>query len=97
MSRLTKIMLELLIINTVLAALFLTGIVNVSDFPALYLTFPAAAIFYGMFLICRFLEKEVAEFDAEQREHYDQAAQASHSESDDSLHRGHGHHAPMHA
>ncbi|HTX22302.1 MAG TPA: hypothetical protein VMD27_10675 [Candidatus Aquilonibacter sp.] len=58
-------MLELTIINCVTSALFLTGIVNVSDAPGFYVTFPLAAILYGMFLICRMLQKDVVEFDAE--------------------------------
>ena len=65
MSRLTKIMLGLTVINSVASALFLTGIVNISSVPGLYVVFPLAAIFYGMFLICWMLEKDVAEFDAE--------------------------------
>jgi hypothetical protein len=66
MSRLTKTMLVLLILNTAAAALFLSGVVDVSRVPGLYLTFPLAAIFYGLFLICWMLDREVTAFDAEQ-------------------------------
>lgn len=66
MSRLTKTMLALLILNTAAAALFLSGVVDASRVPGLYLTFPLAAIFYGLFLICWMLDREVAAFDAEQ-------------------------------
>ena len=69
MSRVTKIMLALTVINSVASVLFLTGIVNVSSLPGLYVVFPLAAILYGMFLICRMLEKDVAEFDAEHHDH----------------------------
>ncbi len=62
----TKLMLGLLIANTVAAALFLTGVVDVSKVPGFYLAFPLAAIFYGLFLIGHALDKEVAAFDAEQ-------------------------------
>lgn len=67
MSRLTKTMFGLMILNAVAAALFLTGVVDVSEAPGFYLALPLAAIFYGMFVICRVLDKEVAAFDAEQR------------------------------
>jgi len=65
MSRLTKFMLALLVINSVASALFLTGTVNISAAPGLYVVFPLAAIFYGMVLICRMLEKDATEFDAD--------------------------------
>jgi len=96
MSRLTKIMLGLMIANAVASALTLTGIVNVSDFPGFYVVFPLAAIFYGMFLICHILEKDVTEFDAEQRELDDHAASGNHSEPAETIH-GQEHHAPLQA
>jgi len=86
-------MLELTIINCVASALFLTGIVNVSDAPGFYVTFPLAAILYGMFLICRMLQKDVVEFDAE---HHHQHAAEHHAEPAKMLH-GHEHHAPAKA
>lgn len=88
MSRLTKIMLGLTVINSVASALFLTGIINVSAAPGLYVVFPLAAVFYGMFLICRMLEKDVVEFDAE---HCGHAAPEIHPHNVESLH-GHDHH-----
>jgi hypothetical protein len=75
MSRPTKIMLGLTIINLIASALFLPGIVNISGFPGLYIVFPLAAVFYGMFLICRMIQKDVAEFDAEQRAHQNHASE----------------------
>ena len=83
-------MLEMTVINSVASALFLTGIVNVSDFPALYVSFPLAAVSYGMFLICLALDKEVAGFDAEQRARHDPTPE-KHPHNVESLH-GHDHH-----
>jgi ABC-type nickel/cobalt efflux system permease component RcnA len=88
MSRLTKTMLALLIINIVASVLFLTGLVNVSFFPGLYVVFPLVAIFYGMFLICWMLEKDVVEFDAEHHKH---VAPEEHPHNIESLH-DHDHH-----
>lgn len=90
MSRPTKIMLGLTIINLIASALFLSGIVNISGFPGLYIVFPLAAVFYGMFLICRMIEKDVAEFDAEQRAHQNHAPE-EHPHNIEPLH-GHDHH-----
>jgi ABC-type nickel/cobalt efflux system permease component RcnA len=89
MSRLTKIMLGLTVINSIASVLFLSGIVNVSAAPGLYAVFPLAAIFYGMFLICRMLEKDVAEFDAERHDH----KPAEHPRNIEPLHNhDHDHH-----
>ena len=96
MSRLTKILLALTIINFVPGVLFVSGVVGVGRFPGLYATFPVGATFYGLFLISRMLEKEVAVFDAEQRQHEDLATPNHHSEPAEPLH-GHGHHEPMKA
>ena len=86
MSKLTKIMLDLLIINSVASALFLTGIVNVSAVPGFYVVFPLAAIFYGLFVICRALDKEIAAFDAEQRAHHGPAGPGEHPDNVEFLH-----------
>ncbi len=88
MSRLTKILLALTIINFVPGVLFVSGMVGVGRFPGLYATFPVGATLYGLFLISRMLEKEVAAFDAEQRAHEYPAAPDNHSESGK---RSHGH------
>ncbi len=71
MSKLTKFTLASLVVSTVAAVLFLTGVINVAAIPGLYVVFPLAAILYGGFLICLALDKEVARFDAEQRAHHD--------------------------
>ena len=83
-------MLAGLIINTVAAALFLTGIVDVSEVPSLYATLPLAVVFYGTFVIFLIMEKETAQFDAEQRALHGQGTPGKHSESADST-PGHEH------
>lgn len=94
MSRLTKMLLALTIINLVPGVLFVSGMVGVGRFPGLYATFPVGATLYGLFLISLMLEKEVAAFDAEQRGHKDQATPANHCEPVAPLH-GHEPHEPM--
>ena len=96
MSRLTKILLALTIINFVPGVLFVSGVVGVGKFPGLYATFPVGATLYGLFLISRMLEKEVAAFDAEQRKHEDPATPDHHPEPVEPLH-GHEHHEPIKA
>ena len=96
MSRLTKSMLALMIINGVASLLFLTGLLDVGSFPGLYVAFPLAATFYGLFLISRIFEKDMARFDAEHCGAGDQVMPANHSEADDAMH-GHEHHEPAHA
>lgn len=96
MSRLTKILLALTVINFVPGGLFVSGIVGVGKFPGLYATFPVGAALYGLFLISRMLEQEVAAYDAEQRAHAEHPAPDNHSESFEPLH-GHEHHELMKA
>lgn len=96
MSRMTKSMLALMIINGVASLLFLTGLVEVGSFPGLYVVFPLAATFYGLFLISRIFQKDMAGFDAERQGPEDQAMPANHFEADDAM-PGHEHHEPAHA
>ncbi len=96
MSRLSKIMLALMIANFAAAGLFLTGLVNVSNVSVLYVTFPAAATFYGLFLIAHVLEKEVAAYDAEHHRSSADAKTPDHHESAEYLH-GHESHEPIKA
>ena len=96
MTRLTKILLALTIVNFVPGVLFVSGIVHVGKFPGLYVTFPVGATLYGLFLISRMLDEEVAAYDAEQRAHEDRAAPDNHPESVKLLH-GHEHHETMKA
>ena len=96
MSRLTKIMLALVIGNAVASVLFLTGLVDVSSFPGLYVVFPLTATFYGLFLISRIFQKDMARFDAEHRVPDGQVEMDDHLESDEYGH-GHEYHEPAHA
>jgi len=96
MSRLTKMLLALTIINFVPGVLFVSGMVSVGRFPGLYAMFPVGATLYGLFLISRMLEKEVAAFDAEKRGHEDPAAPADHGEPAAPLH-AHERHEPVKA
>jgi ABC-type nickel/cobalt efflux system permease component RcnA len=91
MSRLTKCMLAVLIISTVASAVFLTGVVDVRAVPGLYVVFPLAAIFYGLFVICHALEREVAQFDAEQHTRHDAATTGEPPRTVEFLHK-HDHH-----
>jgi len=96
MSRLTKILLALTIINFVPGVLFVSGIIGVGRFPGLYATFPVGVTLYGLFLISRMLEKEIAAFDAEQRAHEDHPTPDHHSEPVEPFH-GQEHHEPIKA
>ncbi|HKW28029.1 MAG TPA: hypothetical protein VJT54_01740 [Verrucomicrobiae bacterium] len=96
MSRLTKMLLALTIINFVPGVLFVSGIVGVGKFPGLYATFPVGATLYGLFLISRMLEQEVAVYDAEQRTHAEHPTPDNYSQSVEPL-QGHEHHEPINA
>ncbi|HEV2437479.1 MAG TPA: hypothetical protein VG077_15920 [Verrucomicrobiae bacterium] len=96
MSRLTKMLLALTMINFVPGVLFVSGLVGVGRFPGLYATFPVGATLYGLFLISRMLEKEIAAFDAEQRAHEDHPTPDNHAEPVEPL-DGHEHHEPIRA
>ena len=65
MSKLTKTLLVLAILGFVIGLIFVTGLINVGDAVALYITLPLGAIFFGLFLICKMLDKEAALHDAE--------------------------------
>jgi hypothetical protein len=47
--------------------LFVTGIVNVQAVVAFYIALPLGAVFFGLFLISKMLEREVGLYDAEQQ------------------------------
>ncbi len=91
MSRLTKFMLALLVVNSVASVLFLTGMVDVRTVPGLYVVFPLAAVSYGIFLICLALDKEVAAFNADEHTHHDHIGAEIHPHNVEALH-GHDHH-----
>lgn len=91
MGRLAKISLGLMAVNAVAAVLFLSGVIDVSRAPGLYLTFPLAALFYGMFVIFVAFEKQAARSEAEQHIHHGHDAPEIHPHNVESLH-GHDHH-----
>src|SRR5215471_18549177 len=67
MTKTTKVLLVLAVAGLVSGLIFVTGLVNVSELALLYVTFPAGAILFGLFMISKILEKETALFDDEQR------------------------------
>lgn len=94
MSRPTKMLLVLTIINFVPGVLFVSGVVGVGRFPGLYATFPVGATIYGLFLISHMLEQEVTAYEGEQRRHAEHATPDNYSESIEPL-QGHEQHEPM--
>jgi hypothetical protein len=67
MTKTTKNLLILSIVCLVLGLAFVTGIINVQNVVALYVALPAGAIFFGLFMIFRMLEKEALMFDEEHK------------------------------
>jgi hypothetical protein len=65
MSKLTKTLLAISLVGLVAGFAFVTGFVNVGNVAALYIVLPAGAVFFGLFLISKLLEKESARYDAE--------------------------------
>lgn len=66
MKKMTKVLLALFVLLLGVGLLFLTGIVNVSETPELYVLFPIGASLYGLFLISLVFEKQFAAADGEQ-------------------------------
>jgi Mg2+/Co2+ transporter CorB len=95
MSKVTKMMLGFMLVNAVAAVLFLTGVVDVSQVPGFYVALPLAAIFYGMFVICRVLDKEVAAFNAERGAHPWPVTPEENSKVIHSIRHAHDHHESM--
>ena len=67
MSKTTKVLLVLSLSCLAAGLVFVTGLINVGEAVSLYVTFPAGAIFFGLFLISLNLQAESALFDEEQR------------------------------
>jgi hypothetical protein len=67
MSKMTKGLLVLSLSCLASGLVFLTGLVNVGEAVWLYVTFPAGAILFGLFLISLSLQAESALFDEERR------------------------------
>ena len=75
MTKITKTLLFLAVAGTVTGLLFVSGLVDVKDASALYVALPLGAVFFGLFLISRMLEKEAALHDQE----YAASTAAAHS------------------
>jgi hypothetical protein len=67
MSKTTKVLLVLALSCLAAGLVFVTGLVNVGEAVWLYVTMPAGAILFGLFLISLSLQAESALFDEEQR------------------------------
>src|SRR5215831_13651256 len=86
MTKMTKTLLVLAAVNLVAGLIFAANLIDVHNASVLYITLPAGAIFFGLFLISRLLEKEIAFYD-EEHQHIPaaarglQAEQTSHSPS----------------
>jgi len=65
MSRTTKTLLVLSLVGLASGFAFVSGAVNVGEAVGLYAALPMGAIFFGLFLISKLLEKEVAKYDTE--------------------------------
>ncbi len=67
MGKTTKVLLLLAIVCLVAGFLLNSGLIGVGECAALYVIFPFGAIFAGLFLISKLLEKESARYDEEHR------------------------------
>jgi hypothetical protein len=67
MSKMTKVLLVMSLSCLAAGLVFVTDLVNVREAVWLYVTFPAGAIFFGLFLISLCLQGASALFDEEQR------------------------------
>jgi hypothetical protein len=67
MSKMTKFFLVLSLSCLTAGLVFVTGMVNVGEVVALYVTLPAGAILFGLFLISLSLQTQSALFDEDQR------------------------------
>jgi hypothetical protein len=76
MSRFSKILLAVAILNLMAALLFMTDLVDVSGIPSLYGVFPLGTVVLGLFLLSLGLRREVAVYDAEHRADRDSDASA---------------------
>ena len=68
MSKTTKVLLVLAIVSLIVGFAFNSGLVNAGDIDVLYVVFPMGAVFAGLFLISKLLEKETARYDEEHRD-----------------------------
>jgi hypothetical protein len=69
MIKTTKVLLLLALAGLVSGLLFVSGGLNSGGVVALHVLLPMGAVFFGLFLLCKVLEKETALHDEEQRTH----------------------------
>ena len=69
MATMTKNLLAICITSLAAGLAFVTGVINVEHAVALYVALPLGAVFFGLFLISRMLEKEVSLYDEEHPAH----------------------------
>ena len=67
MTKLTKTLLGLAVAGIGSGLLFVTGAINVQDNVFWYVTLPAGAICFGLFLISLALQKATAQFNEDER------------------------------
>lgn len=84
MSALTKTFLAFAVGNLLASVPILSDLVDVSNAPGLYVTFPVGVTCSGLFLLSWVLQKEVAAFDSEQRSRHQPASPRDSSRSKDS-------------
>ena len=65
MNKTTKVLLVLAIVSFIVGFAFNSGLVNAGENDALYAVFPMGAVFAGLFLLSKMLEKETARYDEE--------------------------------
>jgi ABC-type nickel/cobalt efflux system permease component RcnA len=65
MGKTTKKLLILSLACLVMGLGFVTGVINVKELVGLYVALPLGAVFFGLFLIFRMLEKETSLYDDE--------------------------------
>ena len=73
MSKITKTLLVLSLVGLLSGLLFVSGGFNSGGLVALHIVLPMGAIFFGLFLLSKVLEKETALYDQEQRAHLELA------------------------
>jgi hypothetical protein len=74
MTKTTKVLLLLALAGLVSGLLFVSGSLNSGGLVALHVLLPMGAIFFGLFLLSKMLEKETAQYDEEQRANMEAAS-----------------------
>src|SRR5215831_20160372 len=92
MTKMTKTLLVLAAVNLVAGLIFAANLIDAHNASVLYVTLPAGAIFFGMFLISRLLEKEIAVYD---EEHQHIPAAAGHRQEEEASHSPSLTHQPL--